>query len=410
MPSEPSKARFPVEIGLLAAFCLFLPLVEFWKNLALLAYFITWTVNRLRARDFGGGWRHSDTLVLLWIGAAYLAAAFAGLQHTAWAKTGDVAVSALLFWMVARAGYAPRTLRLVLGALVASAVAGLALGYWRLWSGMGKSGSLQLYSVGHVNHTAIYIAILLGVCASWLFARWRNWPSNRRIVALAVVALMLASLVFTASRAAVGVGLLLVLALAFAWWPRWRAPLAASAAVVAIAAAMLVGFGAEVMRKQIDNAEAENVLSFRDGIWRMGLAGWQKYPWFGVGKSNYGLITHERVRAWRAEAGKDYPQDIQDRFVPSSHAHSLYVNTLVERGSVGFAALLAILLAALVALLRHRPHPGDRDLAWLLWGAAVSGWIVTAGVGTVNTTLHHEHGLLAALLLGLWLSTLRRPR
>ena len=36
----------------------------------------------------------------------------------------------------------------------------------------------------------------------------------------------------------------------------------------------------------------------------------------------------------------------------------------------------------------------------------MSGWIVTAGIGTVNTTLHHEHGLLAALLLGLWLSTL----
>jgi O-antigen ligase len=405
MLSELKKARFPVETGLLVAFCLFLPLVEFWKNLALLAYFIAWTVNRLRARDFGGPWRTSDTLVALWIGLAYLAAAFAGLRGDAWAKTGDVAVSALLFWMVARAGYAPRELRRLLGALVLSTVAGLALGYWRLWSGAGKSGQLQLYSVGHVNHTAIYIAMVLGLCASWLFARWRAWPAHRRGLAFAVAALVFGSLVVTASRGAVGVGFLLVLILALAWWPRWRVPLAASAAAVALAAAVMATSGAEVLRKQIDNAEAQNVLAFRDGIWRMGLAGWERYPWFGVGKSNYGLIDHARVRAWRAEAGQDY---VQERYLSSSHAHSLYVNTLVERGAVGFAALLTVLLAALAALLRWRPRPGDGDLAWLAWGGAASAWVVTAGVGAVNTTLHHEHGLLAALLFALWLSTLPR--
>lgn len=403
MLSDLKKLRFPVETGLLIAFCIFLPLVEFWKNLALLAYFIAWTVNRLRARDFGGGWRASDTLVVLWIGAAYLAAAFAGLDGRAWAKTGDVAVSALLFWMVARAGYAPRQLRLALGALVLSALAGLLLGYWRLWSGAGKSGNLQLYSVGHVNHTGIYLAMMLGVCASWLFARWRAWPAKRRAVAFAVTALVLASLVMTASRAAVGIGFLLVLILALAWWPRSRAPFAASVVAIAVVSALVAGFSAEVLHKQAVNAEAQNVLSYRDGIWRTGLAAWEKYPWFGVGKDNYNLITHDLLRAWRAEAGKDYDAA---RYVRASHAHSLYVNTLAERGAAGFATLAALLLAALAALLRHRPRPGDGDPAWLLWGGAAGAWIVTAGVGTVNTTLHHEHGLLAALLLGLWLSTL----
>ncbi|HEY6966764.1 MAG TPA: hypothetical protein VI229_04780, partial [Burkholderiales bacterium] len=68
----------------------------------------------------------------------------------------------------------------------------------------------------------------------------------------------------------------------------------------------------------------------------------------------------------------------------------------------------AVLLASLAALVRWRPRPGDADLACVLWGGAASAWFVTVGVGTVNTTLHHEHGLLAALLFGLWLSTLRR--
>lgn len=407
MLAELKASRHPLELGLLLAFCLFLPLQEFWKNFALLAYAVAWVVNRARARDFGGPWHLSDSFVLAWIGAAYLAAAFAGLEGRAWAKTGDVAASALLFWMVARAGYGEREGRSLLGALVASTLLGLAIGYVRLWTGWGKSGQLQLYSVGHVNHTAIYLAIMLGACASWLFAGWRSWPAHRRALALAAAAFVFVSLMVTASRAAVGIGLLLLLVLAVAWWPRWRAPLAASAAAVAVAVAALVLSGAEVVRKQEENVAAQNVLSFRDSVWRTGLAGWEKYPWFGVGKDNYGLITHERVRAWRAEAGKPYAEP---DYYPSSHGHSLYVTTLAERGALGFAALAAVLGGALIALLRFRPRRDDADFAWLAWGAAAGAWFVTAGVGLVNTTLHHEHGLLAALLFSLWLSTPRRPR
>jgi O-antigen ligase len=405
MLAELKKQRFPAETALLVAFCLFLPLLELWKNLALLAYLFAWLSNRWRARDFGGPWRAADTLVLLWLGASYLAALFPGIDGgRPWAKTGDVAASALLFWMVSRSGYTHRELRLLLGALVLSTVLGLAIGYWRLWSGIGKSGALQLYSVGHVNHTAIYLAIMLGVCASWLFACWQRWPAGRRTAALAIAALVLVSLIVTASRGAVGVGLVLVVVLAACWWRRWRVPLIASISIVCIALAVLAGFGAQVLRKHAENLEAQNVLAFRDGIWRSGLVAWERYPWFGVGKDNYGLITPERVQVWRAQAGQSFDAA---HYVPASHGHSLYVTTLTERGAAGFAGLMAVLLGAFAALLRCRPAPVDANLSWLAWGAAASAWFVTAGVGTVNTTFHHEHGLLSALLFGLWLSTLR---
>jgi hypothetical protein len=46
----------------------------------------------------------------------------------------------------------------------------------------------------------------------------------------------------------------------------------------------------------------------------------------------------------------------------------------------------------------------------LLWGCSASAWFVTTAVGLVNTTLHHEHGMLAVILLGLWLSRLPARR
>ncbi len=408
MLAELKKVRFPVEIGILLVFCTALPLVEAPKGIALLVYIFVWIVNRVRTGTIGRNWGVWDTLIILWVGSAYLAATFAGLGGDAFSKTGDVATHALLLWLVMRAGYSEKELRGVLGVLVASTLGGLALGYWKILSGVGETGLLQLHSVGQINHTAIYLAIMLGVCASWLFARWQSWRPGRRAIALAIVALMLASVAATTSRGALAVGFLLLLILAAAWWPRWRAPLAASVTAIVVAAAMLIGFNAGVVRKQLEYAATQkNTLSYRDVIWRTGIAAWEKYPWFGVGKDNYGLITPALVRGWRTEAGKDFDEKSYAR---QPHAHSLYVNTLAERGVVGFAGLAALLLAWFVALLRYRPKPADGDFTWLAWGSAASAWFVTVGIGLVNTTLHHEHGLLAALLLGIWLSTLRPRR
>jgi O-antigen ligase len=90
------------------------------------------------------------------------------------------------------------------------------------------------------------------------------------------------------------------------------------------------------------------------------------------------------------------------------HGHSLYLNSLAERGLVGVLPLAAVLIAWPVWLVRRRPRPSDGDYDWLLWGAAAGAWLVTVLAGLVNTTLHHEHGLLAAIFLGLWLARAHR--
>lgn len=393
--------RYPVETGLLLALCFFLPLLEAPKNILWVGYVVCWIVNRARARAWGGRWDLWDTLIALWIASGFVVALFGGLHGNEWRGTIDIVKYAAVLWLVKRGGYTAQEIRWVLGALVASTLVGLAIGHLRVFTGAAQSGTLQLWSVGHVNHTAIYLAIMLALCASWLFARWHAWRPAMRAVGLAVTAFVLASLVVTASRGAVGVGLIMVVLLSIAWWPRSRAPLALSVTAILITLAAAAGVGLNVIKKQEDNVAAKNVLAFRDGIWRMGLVAWERYPWFGVGLDNYQFITHERVKEWRAAAGKDYDAA---RYVHFPHGHNLAINTLAERGLVGAAALFAVLLAWLVWLLRFRPRAQDDDLEWILWGAAAGAWLVTVGAGAVNTTLHDEHGILATLLLGLWLS------
>jgi len=400
------QVRHPIEFGLLLALCVFLPLLEAPKNLAWLAYGAAWLANRVRARDFGGPWGTWDTLIAAWIASGFLVAAFAGLSQSEWRGAGDLLRYGSILWLVMRAGYGERERRAVLGALVASAMLGLAFGYYQL-SVSGRRPFLELHSVGHVNHTAIYLAILLGLCAAWIFARWQAWHAGRRAVALAVGAFVLVSLVVTQSRGAVGAGLLVVPILAAAWWPRWRAPLLASAGALAVTVALAVGFGAEIVRKQQDRISEGNVLAFRDGVWRYALVAFERHPWFGVGMDNYSAIKNEHIAQWRKAAGKPYDPAQYARF---PHAHSLYFNTLAERGLVGSVALAAVLVAWAVALARRRPMPRDPDRDWLYWGGAAAAWLVSAGAGLVNTTLHHEHAILAVLLLGLWLAHMRERR
>ena len=370
-----------VEIALLVGLCLFLPLYEAPKNLLWFLYVLVWIANRARDRNAGGPWDAWDTLIAAWIASGFVVAPFAALHKHEWGGALDLLKYGSLLWMAKRSRLDDREVGAVTGALVVSTLIGLAQGFIRLYG--GTAPTLELNSVGHVNHTAIYLAIILGLCVSWVFT-WRH-------AALACVAsvAVLVALFVTASRGAIGAGLVMVLALAAAWWPRRRWPLLVGMATVLLAVIIALAFDLEVVRKQQAYMQAGLVLSYRDQVWQLALDTWRAHPWFGVGMDNFQLVAAAREN------------DPTRGLYP--HAHNLFLGALAERGLIGSAPLAAILIAWPVWLARRRPRRADGDWSWLLWGAAAGAWTVTVLAGLVNSTLNQEHGMLAALLLGLWL-------
>jgi O-antigen ligase len=388
------------EFWILAGLLFTLPLFEAPKNILWVLYVLVWLANRARTRDFGGRWDVWDTLIAAWIASAALSAAFAGLHHKEWNGALDLLRYGSVLWLLKRSRFDERELAVLFGALAIGAVGALAHGYWRLEVTVQRK-FLELKSVGHVNHSAIYLAILLGATVSAAAAYWRRLGPSGRAGAAMLLALFATSLFVMKSRTAIGVALALIVLLGIAWWPRARmiaiATLLAAGAVVAVALIARV----DVVKKHEDRAAEGNVLAYRTQIWNTARAAWQRFPLFGVGMDNYSAIEPEAVRQWRAEAGK--PFDDKTFVVKSGHAHSLYYNTLAERGTVGFAALAAVLLAWLWRLARRYPGRAGDDRAWALWGGALSGWFVSVFAGVGNTTLHSEHALLSVILLGLWL-------
>jgi len=218
---------------------------------------------------------------------------------------------------------------------------------------------------------------------------------------LLVNAAILVSLIVAASRGALVAAAVMLLVVAAWWRARSRVPLWVTAIALAVTVGVLIAANVEAVKKFEINVARNTVFSLRDKIWRVGFHAWEHYPVFGVGMDNYARTTKEVIQGWLKEEGKEYQPE---RYAYFNHAHSLYVNTLTERGVVGFAVLLLVFGAWLVCLKRWRPQPGDPDDDWLIWGASLGALTVTAVAGIVNTSLHHEHGSLAALLLALWLS------
>ena len=395
--------KYPIEFLTLVALIIFVPSLEAPKNIFWLAFVVTWLINRLRDKNFGGAWDFWDSLIGLWIFSGYLVAAFAGFHGSEWGGANDILRYGSIFWAIKRSGYGLTEL-LWLAITIAFATS-ITLGYglWGLFVSHTRK-ALQLNSVGHVNHSAIYLAISYGALLSLVLAFWSKCNAGMRTLGLLLTALFAVSIFISASRGAVGVALLATLILGIAWLRRSRYPL-----IILLVAVTLLTGGAymakvEVVQKQEGNVKAGIILSHRDIIWNTALVAWQKYPLFGVGMHNYNQISMDKIQTWLKESGKPY---VESEYGHISHAHSLYMNTLAERGLVGMTALLSILLSWLYWLIRFAPKGDDEDLAWALWGGSLSAWLITVGVGLVNTTLHHEHAILSAMLLGIWLAYLK---
>jgi len=392
-----------IEHGVLLALAFVLPLLEAPKNLLWAAFVAIWIVNRVRARDFGGRWEAWDTLIALWIASGFVVALFAGIQGDEWRAAIDIVRYASVLWALRRSRYPDETWIALLGAIVAGTVVALAWGYYGVLVESNHK-FLGLHSVGHVNHSAIYLTIVFGAALAAGRAWWRAIGRAGRAAALALIVFLVISLVWMQSRGAVGAALAVAIALLGTY--AWRQGRGLRRVVIgaALAVGVTILLKPQVVEKYEARMEEDQVLAFRDQIWRIGLMAWREYPFFGVGMDNFGLIGRDRVMRWAKERGE--PIDETHLFF-TSHAHSLYVNTLAERGLVGVAVLLAVLAAWGIALVRGIPEANAPPLAWTCWGGATSAWLTAVIVGAVNTTLHHEHALLSMLLLGAWQSIAR---
>ncbi len=174
---------------------------------------------------------------------------------------------------------------------------------------------------------------------------------------------------------------------------------------VALAALIVAGTTLAIDPKQLEktetNIKAGSITSARAEAAHTAIEVWRHRPVTGVGPANFSAISPGQIESWVTARGETYSQA---NYLFSSHAHNVFFNTLAERGLLGIAVLISLCFAWLAALLCRRPTVDATTQQWLCWGAGVTGWFIVFGGGMFNTSLHHEHGMLATVCLGLLLA------
>lgn len=439
-PGTPSA----FELALLSGLLFVLPLFEVPKQLLWLGWVVVWFRARGPGAFRGEPWMPEERALLAFALSVMLAGAFGGhwlVSVSAGADALRIALSALL---IARGGYAPAQLLTAFAAGLAGTLVAAIWGAWRLMTS-AQPGFLELNSVGHVNHSAIHLGITLAIAVGLALAH-RPLRSVRGAVAAASAVAIATALLVSASRAAIGASLGFLLLLAWSD-PRpregrgrpWLALLGAIALV-----AMLYGLfvttsvrplqppGAGFSEKFESRFTPGGLLAFRDKLWRVAAIAFASEPVFGIGNDRFRALTpeslcpaempdravpgHPALPASSARANRDGPDPggprnrgvgwtgidpcDAERLYFKEHAHSLYANVLAERGTVGVVAVVALLGIWARALLRSRGLVRQSPAMAGLWCIALGAWCLSALAGLLNTTLHHEHGLLAMIAFG----------
>lgn len=360
--------------------CVFsLPVFETPKTVFLALGFLCFLIVHYKAEDL------KKVLLMPDVRAGFLALTLAAVLSALFAKNPAKAVHGavdffrmyMLYAMVASDFSDEKSIKNIARALILSAALGAIWGMVKY--SIIKGEPVELNSVGHFNHSSIYLAMAL--IAAIAHIRRSETRAETYGFALPSALLLLAALGLTTSRATYAAFFAAVAVIA-AFNRGFRKIAMAAAVIFIIVLIPLFVFtvGREAHFALATKGFSMKSLYSRADLWKFGLEIYKAHPIVGVGSKNF-----------QYENPADYGVSIPDK--NPSHPHNLYVNTLAQNGTIGFAALLFLFYLSFKAVIKNKDHP--------MQPAALGALVIVLTNGMLNTTLHSEHGMLFALMMSL---------
>ncbi len=404
------KKILPVlDLMMLSLMIVSLPSLEAPKNIFLVGYLVTRSL--IEVKQFKEGlrqWNLWDSVFILIVLTAFLSTVFAGFSGLEEWKGYKVLLTAILTgWSLSRTQYTKKQYQFLFKLIILSTIPPLLWGLYEFLITHSRL-TLEIHSVGHVNHSAIYLVMIFGASLAWALSEFNalkekiQWHSRTLLLTL-LSSLFFISLIIGQSRGAFGIAIILSIMLLFFIAKNKSIKIWGVISVLSIVL-FTIFTRAPIVEKQLTNQENHNVLSFRDRVWNVSLEAARFYPLLGIGMSNWHFINLDQLKNSVEKRGEVF--DSEKYFFPG-HSHNLYLTALVERGIVGFIVTLLFMFAWIRQLIKSYDWTIQSKESTYLWGGSLSAWVATFGIGFVNTTFHHEHAILACLLLGVYLSYTR---
>jgi O-antigen ligase len=382
-----------VERALLAGLFLSLPGFEALKNALLWSFLLYWLLKRtwsvspadcLRATVW---WYDAVLLAIVTLG--FISSALSSMPSDSLTDSLDFLSIALLSIFLRRTRISETEFLTACLFILGGIAIALADGHFRL----GNTRP-TLHSVGHINQVAIYLGTAAAISAAIV---WRS-NGSVRYGSMIVLALLVYTTWETGSRNA-GLGIIIILLLMFmaslfADSHRIRSliPLGLTAVFIGGMLSMSPTF----YERQISYFQSYSKIdTAREALLNTALLVGREEVLIGHGVGRWAEATEpESVQRIATQRLGSYSAE---HYLHSSHGHNLVATWYVERGLI--AVLLLIIFSVATALHYLRSLRNDEGALMPAAGLLALLSICIYGVG--NTTLHHEHGLLALAIIGL---------
>jgi len=400
------KQWLNLELLCISLMLLSLPSFEAPKNIFLILFVVLASLRHLITGSTEV-WRTWDSIFLSILISGFLSTIFAGLSPgDEWKGFRVLLTFISVGWLLYRSNYSNKQIGWLFGLTILAVIPPLCWGLWELLV-LHSKDALQLHSVGHVNHSAMYLTIIFGASLGLTLSMWGRSNALNKLALFLLPCLFYISIVIGQSRAAFGIGTLMGITFIYLLAPskkiKWI-----GFSIFSLAMAAIFFLNAPILQKQIEYKNNHNVLSGRGAIWNVTMEAARLYPMLGIGIDNRANVTKDIIQK-SIEARHEIFDEAHYDFT-FKHSHSFYLTQLAERGVLGSLVTLTFILVWLRTLARHFLHKKLTGQALYLWTGSASAWLATFGIGFVNTTFHHEHGILACVFLGLHLAFLKNQQ
>ncbi|QDC47500.1 O-antigen ligase family protein [Candidatus Methylopumilus universalis] len=394
-----------LELFLISLMILSLPSLEAPKNIFLIFFVLTALFRHFHSYPLKI-WRNWDWIFVSIIVSGFLSTIFAGIQNgDEWKGFRVLLTFICVGWLLSRADYTKKQIGWIFLLLIVGTLPPLIFGLWEVFF-LHSKDSLQLHSVGHVNHSAIYLSIIFGASIGWSLALWSSASNFQKKLLFIMPIFFYLSIIISESRAAFLVATLIAFIILFLIKNK-KIILITAISFLALLVTMSI-FNAPILIKQSKYIASHDILSGRVAIWNTTIEAARFNPLLGIGIDNRANVTKADVKK-SIESREETFEENKYNF-SFKHAHSFYLTQIAERGVIGSFVTLTFILFWLKELIYSRRSLENSPQDLYLWCGSFSAWLATFGIGFVNTTFHHEHGILACLFLGLHLAYLRKNK
>jgi len=392
-----------IEFFLLSLMIISLPSIEAPKNIFLVFYVLIAFFRQLKMKKFHD-LKLWDSIFLTFILSNLICTLLAGIPGNDEWKGFRVSLTILsVGWLLSKSNYSLKQSRNLYLLLIASTLPPLLFGFWQLLISHSKD-QLELHSVGHVNHSAIYLLIIFGAILSTLLSDIKIKYQSFKPILILMLVLTLYALIIGLSRASAGMAILLA-SILITFSSKSLITKLTSLGIIILVVIMSFLSNSPITQKQLNYQSQSNVMADRLQIWNAATEATRIYPVFGIGMFNWKQIKIEDLRNSVEKRNEIFEE--KNYMLQFGHAHSLYFSTLVEKGIVGFSMLIIFMAMWLRELIKNYKFTLKNKLFFTFWGGAASAWVAIFGVGLVNSTFNHEKGILACLFLGLYLNSIK---